>query len=322
MRFTPSRYLLLFLLLFSLQFGIVAQQPYAAVLEVIYPGVEIQLFGTSNWLPLAAGAQAPLTTGDKLRTDQDGRALIQYADAAQTLVLPRTEFEVSRFEQKDDTGLIIDTHLSTGRSIQRLLPTGTTAIFELNTLLMTITHPTAIFAAQADDDGSNAVIVAEGSALVTGTESEVTLRSGEGLTAAPTLGEVIHLKTPYRFSYLSVTADVCMGDVQATLPNTDSVFVRVGPGEDFRGLGQIPNGEKIAILGKTEAGKRYLTPFLSGFGWVIDNGIILQNCRDLPTLPAVAQTVTSVRNVQPRELEFLQPFFGSPEEDKWFYIYD
>lgn len=298
-----------------------AQQPYAAVMEVLSAGVEIQRVGTDQWLKLSAGAQAPLGTGDSLRTTSDGRALISFADAAQTLVLPSSEVVVTRFEEDTANSLIIDTHLTTGRSIQRQLASSLTTVLQLTTAQFTVTQPGALFAAQADAT-SSAVIVGEGSAVITGTDAEVTLQAGEGLTAAPALGEVIKLSAPYRFSFLTVTSEVCMGTALATLQDMESVFVRVGPAEDYRGLGQIPNGTKVAILGMTENGQRYRTPYLSGFGWVIANGIILNNCKDLPVLPNTAESVNSIRNAQPIELEFLQPFFGTPEEDTWYYIND
>lgn len=313
---------LLLLLLLTLQTVTRAQQPYAAVIEVLYPGVEIKRASTDEWLTLSAGAQAPLGSGDRLRTNTDGRALISFSTAAQTLLLPKSEYAVVRFEQNSDNSYDLEARLLQGRSIQRLLSVEALADYQLNTEHLSVVQPTDLFAAQAELGLASAVIVGEGSVRLTAPDADITLAAGEGVQANPLPGEVIRLAVPYRFSFLSVTANVCLGVVQATLPNMESVFVRVGPGEDYRGLGQISNSEKIAILGMIENGRRYLTPYLSGFGWVIANGIITQNCTDLPVLPGAVETVNSVRNAQPLELEFLQPFFGSPEEDTWFYIYD
>jgi hypothetical protein len=299
-----------------------AQQPNAAVIEILYPGVELKRADTGDWLKLVVNSQSPLGAGDSLRTNDDGRALISFSTAAQTLLLPKSEYTILNFEQNSDNTYDIEARLLQGRSIQRLLSADTVATYQLQTEHITVSQPAALFALQVEPGLASAVIVGSGSALIATPDAEISLATGEGLQAAPTPGEVITLAAPYRFSFLSVTAEVCLGVVQATLPNTDSVVVRAGPGENYPRLGKIPNGAQIAILGMIENGKRYRIPFLSGFGWVITNGVIPQNCDDLPILPGTAETVNSIRNAQPLELAFLQPFFGSPEEDTWYYIYD
>ena len=133
------------------------------------------------------------------------------------------------------------------------------------------------------------------------------------------LGEVTAITAPQGFSFLSVNSTTCRGIANATLPGENSVAVRIGPGEDYLNLGNIPNGTKVPIIGAADSGSRYLTPFLSSYGWLIANGINIQSCDTIPIVPAEAQIINGVINAQPFEMDLLTPFFGTPSQNAQFY---
>ena len=314
--------LLTLVLAFALaQMPVNAQQPVAAVVQITYAGVQLQRANTQNWLPLPADAQAPFGIGDILRTDKTGRAFITFADASHTLLLPGTEYQLKGFDQTDKQQVNISLRLLKGRSIQLITDPAKIASYQLDLQHMTLTQPTQLFATQVQPDNSSDVIVAQGSLNVGKADATVDLQAGSGLRAMDTLGVVIPITAPNGFSFLSVTSKTCRGIANATIPGEESVAVRIGPGEDYLNLGNIPNGSQITIVGKADTGKRYLTPFLSNFGWVIANGINVESCDTIPIVPAEAQPINGVTNPSPFEMDFLTPFFGMPAQNVQFYIY-
>ncbi len=314
--------LLTLVLAFGLaQTPVSAQQPVAAVVQITFAGVQLQRANTQDWLPLPVDAQAPFGVGDILRTDKTGRALITFVDATQTLLLPGTEYQLEGFDQTDKQQVNIALRLLKGRSVQLITDETKIASYQLHLQHMTLTKPTQLFATQVQPDTASDVIVAQGNLIVSKADASIDLQAGSGLRAMDTLGEVIPIVAPDGFSFLSVTSKTCRGVANATLPGEKSVAVRIGPGEDYLNLGNIPNDTQIAIVGKTDSGKRYLTPFLSNFGWVIANGINVDSCDTIPIVPAEAQPINGVTNPQPFEMNFLTPFFGMPVQNVQFYIY-
>jgi hypothetical protein len=315
------RWFPLVLVLLLLQAPVSAQQPVAAVIQITFAGVQLQRANTEGWLPLPVDAQAPFGIGDTLRTDKTGRALITFVDAAQTLVMPGTEYKLEAFDQTDKQQINITARLLKGRTIQQIIDASKVASYQVNLQHMTLQKPTALFATQVLPDASSDVIVAQGSLTASKGTDAVKIQAGNGLRATDTLGEIRPITPPQGFSFLSVTSKTCVGTANATLPGEESVAVRIGPGEDYLNLGNIPNGSPVPVIGKAESGQRYLTPYLSSFGWMIANGIILSSCDTIPIVPAVAQPIDGVINPQPFEMDLLTPFFGTPAQNVQFYVY-
>ncbi len=313
------RWLTLILAFVFAQALLSAQQPVAAVVQITFAGVQLQRANTLDWLPLPVDAQAPFGIGDVLRTNKTGRALITFADASQTLLLPGSEYQLEGFDQNAKQQVSITLRLLKGRSVQLITDATKLANYQLHLQHMTLQQPTALFATQVLDSSSD-VIVAQGSLTASKDEIMIDLQAGSGLRAMDTLGEVIAITAPQGFSFLSVTSITCRGIANATLPGENSVTVRIGPGEDYLNLGNIPNGTQVAIVGKTDSGKRYLTPFLSSYGWLIANGINVESCDTIPIVPAEAQPINGVTNPLPIEMNFLTPFFGMPAQNVQFYI--
>ncbi len=316
------RLLFLLIVFLSVQALAKAQQRIAAVVEITYQGVALQRANTEVWLPLPVGAQAPFGIGDTLRTDKTGRALLTFGEAAETLLLPNSEYHLDTLEQTDNEQLTLSVRLITGRSIQHILDASQLASYQLNLQHMTLQQPTLLFATQVERDFASDVIIAQGSVELSQNGSTMTLQAGSGLRAADTLGEIISITPPQGFSFLAVTSATCRAIINATIPGETSVAVRLGPGEGYLNLGIIPNDTQVAILGKTDDGFRYLTPYLSSFGWLIANGIILQSCDNIPIVPAAAQVINGVTNPQSFEMDLLVPFFGTPSQNIRFYNYE
>ncbi len=297
-----------------------AQQPVAAVVQITYAGVQLQRANTQEWLPLPVGAQAPFGIRDTLRTDKTGRALITFGDATETLLLPNSEYQLISFDQfKQQYNLSLS--LISGRSIQRITDASAIIDYHIHLQNMTLQQPTMLFATQVEPDAFSDVIVAQGNLTANKDEQSIDLQAGSGLRAKDKLGEVVPITPPQGFSFLSVTSATCRGLANATLPGEESVAVRIGPGEDYLNLGNIPNSTKVAVVGKADSGSRYLTPFLSSYGWLIANGINVESCDNIPIVPAEAQIINGVINPESFEMDFLTPFFGTPAQNVQFYRY-
>lgn len=305
----------------SVQMRAMAQQPLAAVVEITYAGVELKRANTDEWLPLPVGAQAPYGIGDSLRTDPKGRALLTFGDAAQTLVLPLSEYQLQAFEEAAGK-ITLEVKLVNGRSIQQVSDASRFESYQVDMQHMTLQAPTALFATQVFTDVSSDVIVAQGGISAVKGDEQIELNAGSGIRAGETFGEVVRITPPEGFPYLAVRSDTCRGLVQSTLPGEDSVSVRIGPGEGYLNLGNVPNGRVVPILGAADEGGRFLTPYLSTYGWLIPSGVTLQACDDLPLFPAEKQIIYGVVNPASFEMELLVPFFGTPTENSRFYSYE
>lgn len=307
------------------QTPLAAQQPMAAVVQITFAGVELQRANTEAWLPLPVGAQAPVGDGDTLRTDKTGRVLINFANTAEILLLPETEFRLETITQLDNQQIDLSATLVKGRSIQHVIVAAGIKHFQFNLQYMTVQNPEkpqpGLFAMQSRTDTSSDLIVTQGNLVVTKDKESRDLQGGTGIRATETLGDITPIVAPQGFSFLSITTATCYGVANATIPGEESVAVRIGPGEDYLNLGNIPNGSLVPIIGKADSGQRYLTPFLSNFGWIIANGINIQSCDNIPIVPAEAQPIKGVTNPEPFEMDLLTPVFGTPSQNAQFYVY-
>ncbi|MBN8618313.1 MAG: hypothetical protein J0L63_05375 [Anaerolineae bacterium] len=296
------------------------ESAYAASVEIVYEGVELRRAGTEAWLSLPVGAQAPLGEGDTLRTNSRGRALIRVDVRASSLLLSSSEYHVNTLRLDGDQRLVLEAELRDGRSVHRLELAQTVAMYRVILPRFSVEAAAGFFALDGDALGTNYVAVNGGDVSVTAGAEVIALAAGQGLRVGERAGQATALRSPMRFSLLDVQPDTCRGIVKATIPGEESVQVRVGPGEGYISLGLIPNDTSIPLLGLTADGYRYLTPFLSGYGWVVSNGVIPPNCDQLPVVEGSIQFVDSIVNVTPIELEYLLPFFGLPADDRWFYV--
>ncbi len=297
--------------------ALLAQDAYAAALRVLHVGVEVRRAQTDTWLPLRQDAQTTFGAGDQVRTNAAGRAWIAFEDSAVVLVMPHTVYELTAFAVSGQQIERLHARLA-GRLIQRTA--GTIADYRLETARAIVERPAALFIVQTQGDDILYLISARGESRVETQGQVITVAARQGLRAVGTLDERRTMTEPLRLSDLSVPADACQGLVRAS--PEPGVEIRTGPAEDYRSVGGLPNGLTIPLLGISEGGSRYLTPFNSGFGWVLITGI-QRNCETLPAVPLDAVfPLGGVVNVQADEQPLLTPFFGLPADDKWFYTYD
>lgn len=290
---------------------------YAAILRIIHADVEIQRANTTEWLPLSSNSEAPLGAGDKLRTNTAGRALLTFLEDVTILILPDTTLEILAFDQMADGSLKLSMHIQ-GQVIQQTTINTEFELFQLEANQITVTSPAELFAVWTQDEQMSVLTVAQGEAAVQIGESPFLVTQGQGIRAtASNDADIASLDPPLNAARLIGLLDGCPGRTQTT--GDLNINVRVGPGFDSTVIGSIPDEQVVQVMGVNRFGTWYRIQAFSGFGW-IQMPLVLNSCVDLPAI--LSNTVEhniGVWGVIPLELTLLEPFYGLPESDLWFY---
>ncbi len=302
--------------------SILAQsQPFAAVLRVIQDSLEIQRANAVNTLPLPPNSQSGFGVGDLLRTGTYGRAIIEFG-AARLLVLPQTEIMLDDYSGSNGSSAnTLALTLTRGRVFFVRGGASFDALtIHAGTITLDQAAPDASVGLEVLANGTSTIIAGVSSSGGTVNGEAFTLEEGEGVRSDPVLGDSppTAITAPYNFARLDSFMNGCPGDIQAR--GEASLNVRVGPGLDFDALGSIPNETRVFLMATNTTGERYRVQFLSGYGWVLANGV-RHRCTDLTVLPNNSvENIVRLLYATPEELEILFPFYGTPEDDEIFYI--
>ncbi|NWF67564.1 MAG: SH3 domain-containing protein [Chloroflexi bacterium] len=293
---------------------VAAQDSYAGRVQMIRPGVELRRVNTAAWLPLTRGAVMPFGPGDALRTDGRGRALLIFGEETAVLLLPQSTYVMDALSTHD-AGLRLVVTLD-GQMIQRTAPDITA--FLLNTPAAAISQAATLFGVWAQGADYTIATSAEGTARITAAETTLDIPPGSGARAFR--GEppsVTAFSAPWNAARLIGQLDGCPGSVRTT--QDLNLNVRVGPGFASTVIGNLPPETEIRLMGVNASGNWYRVQALSGFAWV-RSSLVETDCQNLPVLPgSTVENNVEVYDVQEFELAFLEPFFGAPEDNLWFY---
>lgn len=304
---------------------------YAATLRIIHSGVEVRLVNTQRWIPLPVGAETPLGEGDSVRTDLTGRAIVQFG-TAKALVLPATQYTIGFY---DETGANVTVmgrsiaaipadsirysvsgfmNIMTNRTTDALFAVSTRPAASLPVLAPLNERPPVIYAISASDGVE--IVHPDGAVLLP-------FGQGFAIDGRDSAFSPISLSAPMRFSDLEIATSPAVCDATAIPTLAPRLLARIGAGEAYRSMGGIEYGEPLRIVGKTERGDRYRIAYFSTFAWVVAHGVQLDPACDVNTLPIYSYDTVELPlgmvAVTPEELELLQPFYGTPNDDPWFY---
>jgi hypothetical protein len=314
-----------------------AAPPAAAALRIIFEGVEVRRSNTDAWLPLRAGAQMAFGIGDALRTDLTGRAWVEF-EGARALVLPASIYTI-RDLQPDG---VINAEIG-GRAIHQIDQNGIVyRVFEPLTPGFNVRADSpALFATQARpfrsvpplealNRGAPSVIAVAASAerpiqIMTFDRVEASFGAGEGVFSPIFSAPAPPQRLPGLLHFVEVeVASVPQGCGALARPTVSPrLNARIGPSEQYRALGTIDFGTPLRIVGRTEDGRRYRVAYYSAYAWVAADGVALDPACDPAALPLFSYDTVElplgVIAVTPEELPLLQPFYGAPSDDPWFY---
>ncbi|HEX2618926.1 MAG TPA: SH3 domain-containing protein [Phototrophicaceae bacterium] len=301
-------------------------QPLAAILTIQYPGVSVQLVDTSQWLPLPQDASAPLTSGDSIQTNENGRALLTFGGQFEILLMQNSTFMLTTYQQETDQDKTISFEATlNGHLIQHMFTRQTLIAlppldYHLNAGNMVIDQPATQFAVWSDFEATPVITVADdtdGSAEVVVEDKTYDIKTGNAFLIHDDQPQVLTLDEPYSAARLIGDNFGCPGQVNAG--KEVSLNVRVGPGRGYTIIGYILNGAPVRVVGITDTGDWYRVQKFTGFGWVEALSVINQ-CEDLPTYPRSTQEMNSQAFVVlPDELPLMFPFYGDPLDNLWFY---
>ena len=299
-----------------------AQDDYGATLIVMQGEVEIQRANTDAWISLPRDAVTPFGAGDRLRTDFRGRAYLNYADA-ETLILPNSTFDLLALGINADNALTLHAQL-VGRTVHHIPADITWESYQFETASVTITQPAQRFGFQQNPDEPAYFVVDSGVATFDTATETSTLSGDEGVRVNldASIDPIVSISNaPINFARVEGYLDGCDG----VLKTAGDVLTRVraGPSDEFFFMGSIASNTPVKIMGSAPGpgGLWYRIQFLSDFGWV--SGELVQTQCDLDAL--VQYTRAGVENapgivlVQDVEIALLEPFFGLPRDDVWFY---
>jgi hypothetical protein len=290
----------------------------AIVLEVRYGDVEIQRGNTSQWFRLPVGAVMPVGEGDSLRTADSGRAHLQVSDMGQILILPVTTLTIDQYNV--DTDKPYRLHMTVeGVIVQQLDPE--LFNYHLNTTdfhLLTASQWSAVWSFEESVD---ALAVVEGDTQVQmPDDTTFMVNSGQAFWGAIGNTRTVDFSPPFNAAKLEARLFGC--DAVVSTPGQNGVNVRRGIGQFNEKLGLIPDEAIVSAMAINEAGFWVRIQYLSGFSWIVEDSLIY----DCPNLPRVddntrPERIYSVINPLDSEVALLQPFFQTPNEDAFFYLY-
>ncbi|MEZ4668269.1 MAG: SH3 domain-containing protein [Anaerolineae bacterium] len=291
-----------------------AQPGLSAQLDVLHAGVEIRAHDSVNWLAVRPGAQMAFGPGDSLRTSHTGRAYLTFADSLEILVMPDSTFSLATFIDQPQPTFTAQVE---GHLIQRRLSALEVADYQLTVGHLTLTHPADFFAVWSAFEGYDVVTVDQGrvdySAAgimgVVGAAQGMLLAEGESFLTAPDY--------PLNAARMVGARSTCVGQIENG--GEANLNVRAAPGVGSSIIGNIADQSRVPIMGINARRTWYRIQVLTGFGWV-RAALVKNDCANPPLLPDESlENNVEMFDVSPLELALLQPFYGQPENNLWFY---
>lgn len=287
-------------------------QPQSAILSVNYGTVEVRRTGTEAWIRVPQGAVMPFGTGDEIRTNDTGRAIIYFDETSGVMVIGNSLFRLDEFSQEADETFTIRGYVEGITLHQYTLPLNT---FEMQTSELSISQAAEQFAIWAETDIADAVLVASGEVILNQADEAFTVSTEEGYHAAHQT--VLALTPPLSEPRLRSELEGCSGFIETI--DDQNLIVRNGSTMDTLPMGAIPDQTPIMLLGVSSSGGRYRLQFLSDFGWV-DSLAVETDCVDLPVFPTpYIEYSPYVVEITADEVAWLLPYFGDVQDNLWFY---
>ena len=212
--------------------------------------------------------------------------------------------------------------LVTGRSLHAVPDAAVFADYQLDAGQVAVTGPSAQFGVQTNAENVVTVVSAEGVVEVAVGDDVIPVEPHMGLRVRD--GEADPLvaipeDVPINFARIEGELDGCPGAIQTA--NDVMLRVRAGPSDEFFYMGSIPDDTSVQLVGTAvgPGGRWYRFQFLSDFGWVTGRAIET-DCSGLTEYPSYGiENAPGIVQVQSFELPLLEPFFGTPEDDVWFF---
>lgn len=301
--------------------GVLQAQTIAAVpADIIQGRADVMLNDTFRWQAIQQGGLTPLINGDRVRTGDRGRVLLTFSDAFELLLLPHSVLRINTFEMTDNGGYRVDLNLA-GTAIQRRLQDDILLDYRLNAFDFEITEPAAHFAVWARADEPDSITVSAGSARIFFLdERPLTVIPNSGLRATINRPPIVALDRPLNAAKITAKQEGCAARVNAR----DIAYLTIydGAGTGWQIKGRISNHSDVWVLAQSRSAYWTRIQFRNSFGWIVTDALNIDDaCGFLPLVADDTPEPAAPRiyNVTDAELTLLEPFFGLPADDVWFY---
>ncbi|MEM9954612.1 MAG: SH3 domain-containing protein [Chloroflexota bacterium] len=317
---TPNRDLLkllrswILILVLSGTLILQAQSPLVSTITVIGEAITFQRANTTQEYSLSVNAIAPFGIGDTVRTGSNGRILIELSADASILLLPDSTFTIDDF-RLDEDGITQFSGELQGIALHQLEQEELTYQLTAGDVSLTVSAP-ANFGAWNSDTNFDTITVETGEVTVTDGETDYTLLARDGIS--PQLDQdIIALDDLLHPVQISRQTALCDGVVSTN--GGLGLRLRAGAALDYSVANILQDGDPVQIIGTTDNGLWYRIPSVTSYGWIFSN-LIEATCEDLPTFEDLyRETPARINNVTELELDFLLPYYGSPEDNIGFY---
>lgn len=269
-----------FVLLINLVVG--AQNEFAATLEVLSSGVDVQRVNTSNFITVEI--EAIVGVGDVIRTDETGEARITFfADGTDVTLEANTEYRIVEFEGDDDD-FQLTVEVLAGQATHRLnRALGANSQYDVETPGMTLAAQGTEFAIRVEENGRSGMLVFEGDVEAGSDDGTADVSAEFGIRSSvdSALSDVVRAST---FDELDAALDGCA--VSVTTLDDVSINVRSGPSIESELLETISANAIDIFLGINTSGDWYRIPFGESFGWILSSSATIDaDCAGLRVFP-------------------------------------
>jgi|GEM_PF-4749451 len=317
MRNCPLVSLILCLVTLPIPSFVSAQQinDLAIPLHVMFEGAYIQRTNTSDELPLQYDALSPLGQGDRIRTNNTGRILIEFPNLGQLYILPNTSLKVIKLQLTQTNSVIFEATVD-GRIIQ-ITPSNTTfEFYKLHVGDFALTNPAHHFLIDTSTS-MDAVIVSAGTATLHSQNQDITISENRGFMIDNDQAMTHEMIAPMNATQLLARNANCQGIVENQKDH--EVNVRVGADNESDILSVLSDKTEVNITGISQSKNRLQIQFFSHLGWVFAPSIQF-TCDKLQSFSDNhRQNIHTIQAVSQTELAILAPYYGMPNEDYWFY---
>lgn len=266
----------LFVLLLSSAFigSAFAQNDFAAKLEVLDEGVDVQRVNTAA--RIGVNIEAVVGVGDTIFTGNGARARIHFFDDGSNVTLePNTIYRIDEFRRAGRDGFILRTSVLLGNTVQdlqRVLDADSAYI--VHTPSMDLEAHGTVFAVRVENSSRSGTVVREGTVAASNTGSTgAEVRAGFGVRAVPgnKLSDVVQVDT---FSQLDSFLDGC--NISMSTADDVSLNVRLAPSLDAARISFIPASAITRAIGTVEGTTWYRIQFADNFAWVLSSNAEIQ----------------------------------------------
>lgn len=277
-----------------------AQNEYAATLEVLKSGVEVQRVNTTAFI--AVEIEAIVGVGDTIRTDDTGEARITFfADGTDVVLKPNTQYRITEFQgSAEDFQLTVA--VLAGQTTHRLnRALGTNSRYDVQTPGMTLAAKGTVFAVRVENTGRSGMLVFDGivDSAAGSARANVPAEYGIRSEGDNKLSDVVLAST---FEQLDAALDGCAASVTTT--DDVSINVRLGPSIEQTRVGIIAATDVERFIGVSAAGNWYRIAFNDGFGWILSsNALVDSACAGLRVFEDTQVEDASLYTGSPADLE-------------------